>query len=129
MKGDGGELRFVIQEHFARTHHYDFRLEKDGLFKSWVLRKPVPRSSGVRRLAIQVEDHELDFGDFEGEIPQGKYGAGRVSIWDRGTFTCNRWDDDRISFRLSGRRLSGAYALVRFRRAGKDRWLLMKRKK
>ena len=122
------KLKFVVQEHFAQTHHYDFRLEKDGVFKSWVLRKPVPLSSGVRRLAIQVEDHDLSFGDFEGEIPTGKYGAGEVRVWDRGTFAVSRWDHERITFRLNGRKLSGVYTLVRFARAGKNHWLLLKQK-
>ena len=121
---DGG--RFVVQEHFARTHHFDFRLEHDGVFKSWVLRKPVPRAPGVRRLAIRVEDHDLGFGDFEGEIPSGQYGAGQVRIWDRGTFVASRWDADHITFRLSGERLSGTYTLLPFKRAGDDRWLLFK---
>jgi DNA ligase D-like protein (predicted 3'-phosphoesterase) len=125
---DAGQPRFVVQEHFARTHHYDFRLEKEGVLKSWVLRKPIPQSAGVRRLAIQVEDHDLAFGDFEGEILRGEYGAGKIRIWDRGTFLASRWDDDRISFRISGRKLSGSYTLIRFRRAGKNRWLLMKHK-
>jgi DNA ligase D-like protein (predicted 3'-phosphoesterase) len=93
--------------------------------KSWVLRKPIPLSPGVRRLAIQVEDHDLAFGDFEGEIPRGEYGAGKIRIWDRGTFVASRWDDDRISFRISGRKLFGAYTLMRFRRAGENRWLLI----
>lgn len=84
-------LRFVVQEHFARTHHFDFRLERDGIFKSWVLRKPIPRTAGVRRLAIAVENHDLSFGDFEGEIPRGEYGAGRITIWDRGTYLPSRW--------------------------------------
>ena len=73
--------RFVIQEHQARTHHFDFRLEKDGVFKSWAVPKGIPQEAGVRILAIQVDDHELPFGDFEGKIPAGQYGAGTVVIW------------------------------------------------
>ena len=125
---DAGQPRFVVQEHFARTHHFDFRLEKDGVFKSWVLRKSIPRTAGVRRLAIAVENHALSFGEFEGEIPRGEYGAGSIRIWDRGTFVASRWDDGRISFRISGRKLFGSYTLIRFRRAGENRWLLMKHK-
>ena len=120
--------RYVVQEHFARTHHFDFRLERDGVFRSWVLRKPISRTSGVRRLAIQVEDHDLRFGDFEGEIPQGQYGAGKIRIWDKGTFLASRWDADRITFRVKWRKLSGNYTFIRFIRAGRDRWLLMKHK-
>jgi len=126
MSGTG--LRFVVQEHFARTHHYDFRLEHQGVFKSWVLRKPVPRSAGIRRLAIAVEDHDLGFGDFEGEIPQGEYGAGTVRLWDRGTYEPTRWEPNRISFRLSGAKITGTYSLIRFPRGGPDRWLLLRHK-
>ena len=120
--------RFVVQEHFARTHHFDFRLENEGVFKSWVLRKPFPKAAGVRRLAIAVENHDLSFGDFEGEIPRGEYGAGRITIWDRGTYLPSRWGDDRITFALFGNRLAGTYILTRFLRAGPDRWLLFKHK-
>lgn len=118
--------RFVVQEHFARTHHFDLRLEHDGVFKSWVVRKSIPNAPGVRRLAIQVADHALSFGDFEGEIPPGEYGAGRVRIWDRGTFRTRRWDAGHITVQLRGRRLSGTYTLLPFRRAGENRWLLFK---
>lgn len=122
-----GQTRFVVQEHHARTHHYDFRLERDGVFKSWVLRKSIPAASGIRRLAIHVEDHNLSFGDFEGEIPRGKYGAGKITIWDTGTCSVSSWDRDHISFRLHGSKLVGDYSLIRFKRAGPDRWLLVKR--
>ena len=118
--------RFVLQEHFARTHHYDFRLERDGVFKSWVLRKPFTRTSPVRRLAIQVEDHDLGFGDFEREIPRGRYGAGKVVLWDRGEYEPVRWDDRKITFRLHGRRLAGEYSLIRFQRAGPNGRLLVR---
>lgn len=118
----------MIQEHFSRTHHYDFRLEKDGVFKSWVLRKPVTQSPGIRRLAIRVEDHDLSFGDFEGQIPIGVYGAGKIRIWDRGDYTASHWDASRITFQLYGSRLSGEYSLVRFKRAGSNSWLLIKHK-
>jgi len=120
--------RFVVQEHFARTHHFDFRLERDGVYKSWVLRKPIPRSPGVRCLAIQVADHDLGFGDFEGEIPRGEYGAGKVRIWDKGTFVATRWDANRITCRISGAKIIGTYTLIRFQRAGADRWLLFRHK-
>jgi bifunctional non-homologous end joining protein LigD len=126
MGREAKQRRFVVQEHFARTHHYDLRLEKDGVFKSSVLRKPDLCSSGIRRLAILVEDHDLGFGDFEGEIPPGEYGAGKIRIWDHGTFTASRLDNERIAFRLNGRKRYRVYTLVRSGRAGKARWLLMK---
>ena len=120
--------RFVVQEHHARTHHFDFRLEKDGVFKSWVVPKGIPEKPGLRRLAVQVPDHQLEFGEFEGEIPIGDYGAGTVSIWDHGTYELHEWLDDRIVFFLCGQRLHGKYSLIRFQRGGVRDWLLFKRK-
>jgi len=79
-------------------------------------------------LAIQVEDHDLGFGDFEGEIPPGQYGAGKVRIWDRGRYEASRWDSERITFELHGGILNGTYTLLRFRRAGAQRWLLFRHK-
>ena len=119
---------FVIQKHNSRTLHYDLRLEKDGVFKSWAVPKGVPEGQGVRRLALQVEDHALAFGDFQGVIPEGEYGAGTIEIWDRGTYELQEWQDDRIVFTLFGERLKGTYNLVRFRH-GRDReWLIFRRR-
>jgi len=123
---DSRSLRFVIQEHFARTHHFDFRLEKDGVFKSWAVPKGIPIKTGVKRLAVQVEDHPLEWGKFEGEIPPGEYGAGTVQVWDRGTYVSDEWQADRIGFVLSGAKLQGRYELVRFKRAGERVWLIFK---
>lgn len=119
--------RFVVQEHHARTLHYDFRLEKDGVFKSWAVPKGIPEAVGVRRLAVQVPDHPLAWGSFEGTIPEGQYGAGSVAIWDEGTYELLGWTDEAIAFVLHGRRLSGAYSLVRFHRKGPRDWLLFRR--
>lgn len=120
--------RFVVQEHHARTHHFDFRLESDGVFKSWAVPKGVPEKPGLRRLAVQVPDHPLEFGEFEGEIPVGEYGADTVRIWDHGTYELHEWLDDRIVFSLRGQRLEGQYSLIRFHRGGTRDWLLIKRK-
>jgi DNA ligase D-like protein (predicted 3'-phosphoesterase) len=119
--------RFVVQKHRARTLHYDFRLEKDGVFKSWAVPKGVPEEAGPRRLAVQVPDHPLEWGSFEGTIPEGSYGAGTVEIWDRGTYEPREWSDDRIEFTLHGQRLQGTYTLVPFRRKGPRDWLLFRR--
>jgi len=119
--------RFVVQEHKARSHHFDFRLEKAGVFKSWAMPKGLPAKPGERRLAVQVEDHPLEWGDFEGEIPAGQPGAGTVRIWDRGWYDLEEWLPDRIGFILHGERVQGRYELVAFKRAGKNQWLMLKR--
>ncbi|MGH9390136.1 MAG: DNA polymerase ligase N-terminal domain-containing protein [Vicinamibacteria bacterium] len=118
--------RFVVQRHRARTLHYDFRLEKRGVLKSWAVPKGPPEAPGERRLAIETENHPLEYGEFEGRIPRGEYGAGTVEIWDRGTYETIDWTKDKIAFVLHGRRLKGLYALVRFRRGGEKQWLLLK---
>ena len=119
-------LRFVVQKHAARTLHYDFRLERDGVYKSWAIPKGVPERSGERRLAVQVEDHTLEFGTFEGQIPEGEYGAGQIEIWDRGTYDIVDWQEDNILFSLHGQRYQGRFRLIRFARGGPRAWLLMK---
>ena len=121
-------LKFVVQKHRARTLHYDFRLERDGVFKSWAVPKGVPEATGVRHLAVQVPDHALEYGDFEGEIPAGEYGAGTVEIWDRGTYELHEWTGGTIAFTLHGQRLEGSYSLIRFKRKGERDWLLLKRR-
>jgi DNA ligase D-like protein (predicted 3'-phosphoesterase) len=123
---DSRSLRFVIQEHFARTHHFDFRLERNGVFKSWAVPKGIPIKTGVKRLAVQVEDHPLEWGEFEGEIPSGEYGAGTVHIWDRGTYESREWKSNQIGLVLHGAKLQGRYELVRFERAGERVWLILK---
>jgi len=121
--------RFVIQEHEARTHHFDFRLEKDGVLKSWAVPKGVPEAVNIKRLAIQVEDHPLEYAGFEGTIPTGQYGAGTVRIWDSGHYECHEWEPDKIVFTLHGRRLEGTYSLVRFEGGGPHSWLFIKQRK
>jgi DNA ligase D-like protein (predicted 3'-phosphoesterase) len=115
---------FVIQEHHARTHHFDFRLEKDGVFKSWAVPKGLPEKAGIKRLAVQVEDHDLAFGDFEGTIPEGQYGAGTVAVWDRGEFSADEWLPDRIVVTLHGQMLQGRFQMIRFKRGGPRDWLV-----
>jgi bifunctional non-homologous end joining protein LigD len=128
-KGEGGPVvrpGFVVHEHHARRLHYDFRLERDGVLKSWAVPKGIPEDPGEKRLAIETEDHPLEYISFEGTIPEGEYGAGTVSIWDRGSYEPLRWDDREIEVMLSGSRLKGRYVLVRFRRAGMDQWLIFR---
>ncbi|MEM3387697.1 MAG: DNA polymerase ligase N-terminal domain-containing protein [Nitrososphaerales archaeon] len=117
--------RFVIQFHRASREHWDLRLEMDGVLKSWAVPKEPPSTSGVRRLAVQVEDHDLDYLDFEGVIPDGEYGAGSVEIWDRGTYTLESRSEGEIKFTLNGSRVRGGYVLLKLQ--GKN-WLLFKRK-
>jgi DNA ligase D-like protein (predicted 3'-phosphoesterase) len=117
--------KFVIQKHQATRLHYDFRLEMDGVLKSWAVPKEPPTQSGIRRLAVQVEDHALDYIDFEGTIPKGEYGAGTVEIWDKGTYKLKSRTDKIIEFTLNGSKLKGDYALVSFK---DDNWLLIKKK-
>jgi DNA ligase D-like protein (predicted ligase)/DNA ligase D-like protein (predicted 3'-phosphoesterase) len=123
----GGKLIYVIQEHHARALHYDFRLEKDGVLKSWAVPKGMPEGD-EKRLAVETEDHPYDYGSFAGTIPKGQYGAGTVTIWDRGTYMAKIWENDKIEVTLDGQRLKGHYVLVRLRRAGDKDWLLLKGK-
>jgi bifunctional non-homologous end joining protein LigD len=120
--------RFVLHDHAARHHHYDFRLERDGVLKSWAVPKGLPETSGERRLAIAVEDHPLGYVDFEGTIPEGEYGAGVVRIADKGWYEPLVWNEDRIEVVLHGRNLSGKYVLLRFKRAGENQWIFLKGK-
>ncbi len=118
---------FVVHEHFARTHHWDLRLEMDGVLKSFAIPKEPPLRAGVKRLAIQVEDHGLSYADFEGEIPKGEYGAGKVVIWDKGTYELLEKTEDKIVVRFRGEKLRGEYALIRFKRAGENEWLFFRK--
>ncbi len=117
---------FVVQEHSARRLHYDLRLERDGVLKSWAVPKEPPTRPNVRRLAVEVEDHPIDYAGFEGSIPEGQYGAGTVRIWDKGVYEPLKWEDDKIEFVLQGERLSGKYVLVRLKKGKENEWLLLK---
>lgn len=140
-----GELRFVIQKHAASHLHYDLRLEVDGVMKSWAVPKGPSADPKVKRLAMQVEDHPVEYNSFEGTIPAGEYGGGTVMLWDSGTYTIENPDDrtqnsaahdeyDRGELKLDfhGKRIQGSYALVRTKggmrgnSSSKPSWLLIK---
>lgn len=115
--------RFVVHKHSARTLHHDLRLELDGCLKSWAVPKDPPQTSGVKRLAVTVDDHALDYIDFEGTIPEGEYGAGTVEIWDKGTFDIAKRTETAIAVVFHGKMLQGDYRLIRT----KDKnWLIFK---
>ncbi len=115
--------RFVVQEHNARRLHWDFRLELDGVLKSWAVPKGPPMEPGVRRLAVEVEDHPLSYFDFEGTIPKGEYGAGTVKVWDKGRYILELREPKKYHVLLRGRKLIGDYRLINF----KDKnWLIYK---
>ena len=119
--------KFTVHEHDAHRAglHHDLRLERDGVLKSWAVTKGIPEESGVRRRAVMVEDHSLGYGDFEGEIPAGQYGAGKVTIWDRGTYETKFWGDIKVEVTFHGQRLHGDY-ILRWMEA-LNCWLLWKR--
>lgn len=126
---------FVVHEHHASHLHYDFRLEIDGVLKSWAVPKGPSMKAAEKRLAILVDDHPLEYGTFEGIIPKGRYGAGPVVIWDSGTYELLERTDaaaqlqqGSLTFTLHGKRLKGVFALARFRGRGTGKeWLLMKK--
>ena len=123
---------FVIHKHKARHLHCDLRLEKDGVLKSWAVPKGPPEASGIKRLAVEVEDHQLSYGDFEGEIPEGHYGAGIVEIWDKGKYVPIKFQNSEVVFELKGSKLKGTYCLIRLKpkegNQNKKNWLLFKKK-
>ena len=136
MKRSAEGRQFVVQKHAASRLHYDFRLELDGALKSWAVPKGPSLDPSVKALAVHVEDHPLDYADFEGIIPEGEYGGGTVMVWDRGTWEPEGDDDPaaaynkgKLKFTLHGAKLKGSWALVRMSgRAGEDgkNWLLIK---
>jgi DNA ligase D-like protein (predicted 3'-phosphoesterase) len=118
--------RFVVHKHAARALHYDLRLELDNVLKSWAVPKGPPETAGVKRLAVAVDDHALDYIDFKGTIPEGQYGAGTVEIWDKGTFDLTNRTETAISLAFHGEKLEGNYHLIRT----KDKnWLIFKAQK
>jgi bifunctional non-homologous end joining protein LigD len=129
----GKTLQFVVQKHDARRLHFDLRLELDGVLKSWAVTRGPSMKPGVRRLAVQTEDHPMAYKDWEGEIPKGEYGGGTMIVWDRGTWTPEGdpregLNNGKLSFLLDGERLKGAFTLVRMKDEGKRKnWLLIKR--
>jgi len=125
MSGDEERI-YVIQKHQASHLHWDLRLEMDGVLKSWAVPKEPPAKSGIRRLAVQVEDHPIEYANFEGVIPEGQYGAGIVEIWDKGTYRLIERTPDKIVFEIHGKRLKGKYCLLRFK--GEKNWLFFKKK-
>lgn len=116
---------FVVQKHDATHLHYDFRLEFDGVLRSWAIPKEPPEVPAVKRLAVQVEDHDLDYASFEGNIPKGEYGAGTVEIWDKGTFELQEKTDKKLVFSLKGKKLKGVYCLIRLKDT--KNWLIFKK--
>src|SRR6185437_1258921 len=129
---DAGERRFVIHLHHARRRHFDLRLQVGGVLRSWAVPKGPSRDPSIKHLAVEVEDHPLSYGSFEGTIPEGHYGAGTVAIWDEGTWStegsaAQQIDKGHLRFELHGARLRGRWSLVRTRmQAGKPQWLLIK---
>lgn len=131
-----GSTRFVVQEHHASHLHYDFRLEmtaeidgNDWVLKSWAVPKGIPTEIGVKHLAVEVEDHPIDYIDFEGDIPEGLYGAGTVIIWDSGYYELIKRSLKEIEFKLQGNKLKGRYLLIKTNWKGEKNWLIFKAKR
>src|SRR5947199_3036890 len=133
LSNDTGN-RFYVQRHSARRLHYDLRLEMDGVLKSWALPHGPTLDPAIKRLAVLVEDHPLEYGNFEGTIPSGNYGAGKVTVWDRGTYEWlgpkspqQQWEAGDLKISFHGQRLMGEFALVRTKRNNGKDWLLIKK--
>src|SRR2546421_2716845 len=121
-KAQGAAGRFVVQEHHARRLHWDLRLEHDGALASWAIPNGIPREPKENRLAVRTEDHPLAYLEFHGEIPKGEYGAGTMTIWDRGAYECHEWTDKKVTVDFHGERLRGRYAL--FRTGDESDWMI-----
>jgi DNA ligase D-like protein (predicted 3'-phosphoesterase) len=120
------KLIFVIHKHHATHLHWDLRLEMDGVLKSWAVPKTPPEVKGTKRLAIEVEDHPMEYADFHGTIPEGNYGAGEVKIWDNGDYELLKKYSNKIIFELHGKKLKGKYCLVKTTFRNKKSWLFFK---
>lgn len=119
--------RFVVHEHHARNLHWDLRLEVNGVLKSWAVPKQPPRSKGIKRLAIQVENHPIEYAKFQGTIPEGQYGAGEVKIFDKGNYQTIEKTSKKIIFELHGKKLKGKYCLIKTGYGSKKKgWLFFK---
>jgi len=120
--------RFVIHRHEASHLHWDLRLEINGVLKSWAVPKEPPKTKGIKRLAIAVEDHPIDYATFEGIIPEGNYGAGKVEIWDNGTFELIKKNAKEIEFKLKGKKMKGTFVLIKTNYGSKPEksWLWFK---
>jgi DNA ligase D-like protein (predicted 3'-phosphoesterase) len=126
IKSSGKHI-FVIHEHHASHLHWDLRLEMNGVLKSWAVPKPIPRTKGEKRLAIQVEDHPLEYAKFHGVIPEGNYGAGKVIIWDNGKYELIERTPSKIVVEFKGKKLKGTYCLIKTSYGGKkNSWLFFK---
>ncbi|GAA2362635.1 DNA polymerase ligase N-terminal domain-containing protein [Nonomuraea africana] len=117
----GGDDTFVIQEHHARSLHWDLRLERDGVLASWAIPKGLPEDPETNHLAVHTEDHPMEYATFEGEIPRGEYGGGTMTIWDRGTYETEKWSDREVKVILRGERARGRFVL--FQTHGKN-WMI-----
>ncbi len=127
IKKSSKKLIFVIQKHHVTNLHYDFRLEMNGILKSWAVPKQPPKSKGTKRLAIQVEDHPIEYANFKGKIPEGNYGAGKVEIWDKGNYELIDQDSKKIEIKLHGKKLKGNYVLIKTGYGAKKKgWLFFK---
>ena len=141
-KGTGkNNLEFVIHQHFASRLHYDLRLELEGVLKSWAVPKEPSLDPSIKRLAVMVEDHPFEYRLFKGTIPEGNYGAGKVNIWDKGTYwaldATDREESEKalnnglkkghLTFILKGKKLKGEFALVKIPKTGEKNWLLIKK--
>jgi DNA ligase D-like protein (predicted 3'-phosphoesterase) len=127
VSSDNGRI-YVVQKHDASKLHYDLRLEINGVLWSWAVPKEPVNDSSVKRLAVKVEDHPVEYATFEGVIPKGNYGAGKVEIWDKGTFEILSLLENKIVIKILGEKLGGKFALIRMPRIGRNSWLFFKTK-